>query len=86
MPQAIQQPETEAFDQLGFIMADEDGELDDEQLIEGFQHLIDNGLAWSLQGCYGREAKQLIEAGHCTDTHNVLGQRGTGLSDLLFDG
>jgi hypothetical protein len=73
MPQSTQQPETKAFDQLGFIMAYENGELDDEQVIEGFQHLIDNGLAWSLQGSYGRAAKSLIEAGHCTDTHNVLG-------------
>jgi hypothetical protein len=69
MPQATPQ----AFDQLGFIMAYEEGELDEEQVIEGFQHLIDNGLAWSLQGSYGRAAKSLIEGGHCIDTHNVLG-------------
>jgi hypothetical protein len=73
MSQATQQPETEAFDQLGFIMAYEDGELDGEQVIEGFQHLIDNGVVWSLQGSYGRTAASLIKGGHCTDTHNVLG-------------
>jgi hypothetical protein len=73
MPQATPQATPQAFDQVGFIIAYEGGELDEEQVIEGFQHLIDNGLAWSLQGCYGRMAKQLIEAGHCTDTHNVLG-------------
>jgi len=61
------------FDQVGFIMAYEDDQLDDEQIEKGFQYLIDSGLAWSLQGSYGRAAKSLIESGHCTDTHNVLG-------------
>ena len=64
------------FDTLGFIMAWEDGGLDEGKTVEGFQHLIDNGMAWSLQGCYGRAAKQLIEAGYCHDTHNRLGLRG----------
>jgi len=54
------------FDQVGFIMAYEQGELDQDEMIEGFQHLIDNGLAWQLQGHYGRTAKALIEAGYCT--------------------
>jgi len=54
------------FDQVGQIMAYEDGQLDEESMIELFQHLINNGLAWSLQGHYGRTAQALIEAGHCT--------------------
>ena len=29
--------QTKDFDQVGFIMAFEDGELDEEQIIEGFQ-------------------------------------------------
>lgn len=53
------------MDTLEFIMAYEGGELDDEQLVEGFQKLIDSGLAWQLQGCYGRTAVALIEAGYC---------------------
>lgn len=36
-----------------------------EQLIEAWQHLIDTGLAWSLQGWFGRSAKELIEQGIC---------------------
>lgn len=54
------------FDTVGFIMAYEDGSLADQAVIEGFQHLIDTGLAWKLQGHYGRMAERLIQAGHCT--------------------
>lgn len=53
------------FDSVGFIMAYEGGDLEEQQVIEGFQHLIDTGLAWQLQGCYGRTAHALIEAGYC---------------------
>lgn len=54
------------FDTLGFIMAFEGGEVTQEEVIEGFQHLINNGMAWTLQGSYGRAAMSLIEQGLCT--------------------
>jgi hypothetical protein len=55
-----------AFDIVGFIMDVEDGTLSEEQLfVEGFQHLIDTGLAWNLQGAYGRTAQALIDQGLC---------------------
>ena len=56
----------EHFDQVGFIMTYEDGELDEDQVVEGFQSLIDSGIVWSLQGSYGRTASALIEAGLCS--------------------
>lgn len=37
----------------------------DEERIEAWQHLIDTGLAWTLQGTFGRTAQSLIEAGIC---------------------
>lgn len=33
--------------------------------IEAWQHLIDTGLCWTLQGFFGRQATALIEAGIC---------------------
>ena len=42
-----------------------EGASEEEQL-EAWQYLINTGLAWKLQGCFGRTAKQLIEEGVCT--------------------
>ena len=53
-------------DVMGLIIEYECGELSDEKTIELFQELIDSGMAWSLQGHYGRMATALIEAGYCT--------------------
>jgi hypothetical protein len=53
------------MDTVDFIMQYECGELSKEEIIAGFQALIDSGLVWTLQGHYGRVARALIEAGHC---------------------
>ena len=37
-----------------------------EQQIEAWQYLIDTGMAWTLQGWFGRTATALIEQGICT--------------------
>ena len=57
--------EDQLFDVTGFIIDYEAGALGEQEVIEGFQHLINSGLCWSLQGHYGRKAAQLIEAGTC---------------------
>ena len=40
-----------------------------EELVSAWQHLIDTGLAWRLQGSFGRRAQELINAGHCHAAH-----------------
>jgi len=56
--------------QIDKIIAFENGELDNEQTIQLFQELIDSGMAWSLQGSYGRTAKYLIDAGYCSPANS----------------
>lgn len=42
----------------GFIEAESE-----EQWLAAWQHLVDTGLAWSLQGWFDRTARQLINEG-----------------------
>jgi hypothetical protein len=51
------------MDQLDAMMAWGNGELNDEEVVELFQNLLNSGLVYQLQGCYGRFAQQLINAG-----------------------
>lgn len=50
---------------VGKIIAYESGEMDRDEMIEFFQELIDSGMAWQLQGHYGRTAQWLINNGDC---------------------
>ena len=46
----------------GFIEAD-----NEEQVIEAWQTLVDTGMAWQLQGWFGRTARHLIEEGYINE-------------------
>lgn len=50
---------------LDCIMAIEGEDLDTEDTAAAFQHLIDDGVVWQLQGFYGRTAHSLIQQGLC---------------------
>lgn len=61
------------FDALNFIMRLEGGEADSaEEVIDGMAYLIKTGLAWTLQGSYGRMAHSMIVSGWIDEAGNVL--------------
>ena len=37
-----------------------------DDILVAWQHLIDTGLAWTLQGTFGRTAQRLIDNGLCS--------------------
>ena len=41
-------------------------DADEETVVEAWQMLIDTGVAWQLQGFFGRTATALIEQGVCS--------------------
>lgn len=42
----------------------ENGEMDQEEIVDLFKDLVSSGLVWELQGSYGRTAMQLINSGY----------------------
>jgi len=38
----------------------------EEQVLEAWQYLVDTGLAYTLQGWFGRTAQKLIDQGYIT--------------------
>lgn len=64
-------------DLIAGIIAFEQGELSDDETDELFQYLVDSGLAWTLQGFYGRTAVALIEAGRVSDPRSVSAKQRT---------
>ena len=53
------------------IIAYECGDMDDTGMLELFAELISNGMAWKLQGSYGRTASALIDAGYIDTDGNI---------------
>lgn len=42
----------------GFVPADSE-----DQVLEAWQHLVNTGLAWMMQGWFGRQAQDMIDQG-----------------------
>ena len=51
------------------IIRYENGIMSEEEIVMLFQELINTGMAWKLQGHYGRTAMYLIERGCCENTN-----------------
>lgn len=50
-------------DLVDSIIAYENDQLSHEDTVALFQHLVDTGMAWRLQGHYGRVASAMLDAG-----------------------
>lgn len=54
------------------IMDYEDGQMTLEEVLELFSELIKSGMAWELQGHYGRTAMTLIKNGLISKEGEIL--------------
>ena len=57
---------------INLIIAYENGELDNADILKLFSTLIKSGHAWTLQGCYGRTARSLIDEGYINTKGKIL--------------
>ena len=58
--------------EVDLIIAFENGELNDNEVLELFAELIKSGNCWHLQGFYGRTAQSFIDAGYIDRKGNIL--------------
>lgn len=54
------------------IVRYEDGAMSDEEIVKFFAELVKSGMAWKLQGHYGRTAASLIQAGYLDRNGKIL--------------
>ena len=60
---------------IGMIMDYETGTLGDKDTLQLFADLIKSGMAWNLQGHYGRTATSFLEIGVIDPAGNIT-ERG----------
>lgn len=72
------------FDVVSAIIEYEAGEMSEEDTLKLFSHLIKTGMAWTLQGSYGRAAKSMIDAGFLSQKGEILA--GKNMSEEIPTG
>jgi hypothetical protein len=60
------------LDTLSKIIQYETEGLNDTEMLNLFAELIKSGMAWTLQGSYGRTARALIDSGYISSTGKIL--------------
>lgn len=65
-------PVAQGYPMVERIMDFEMGELSANATVELFAHLVKTGLAWGLQGSYGRAARSLIDRGIISPEGEVM--------------
>jgi hypothetical protein len=63
------------------FLAYEHGEMGPDEVLDFFARLVVLGLAWTLQGSYGRQAAQFIESGYITEDGEVT-DRGREAAEM----
>lgn len=64
------------MDVVSQVIAYEEGDLSDEETVTLFQELVNSGLAWQLQGHYGRTAQAMLDAGVISSPFQVVADSG----------
>lgn len=59
-------------DIVGRMTAFENGALSNDEALELFSELVKSGMAWQLQGAYGRTAGDLIGRGFLTEEGDIV--------------
>ena len=59
------------LDVCGLLMEYEAGTLDDDRTLDLFAGLVQTGMAWTLQGSYGRTAMAMIREGWLSKTGEI---------------
>jgi hypothetical protein len=60
------------MDIVELIIEYELGELNTQEILDLFSELVKSGMAWTLQGHYGRAANALIERGYLSKDGTIL--------------
>ena len=67
-----------SYDPLDDMMEWEEKGLPEHREKKLFQHLVDTGKAWYLQGTYGRAANDMLKSGYIKKPKNTGGKDAYG--------
>ena len=72
----VKKEKVKFYDFVGNIISYESGELKENDILVLFSELVKNGMIVSLQGCYHRTARALIDSGYISINGDILKEIG----------